>query len=362
MPPPMMTILAEDGSVAHARSIACQVGVRRLEARADFRPCRRHSRNRRSSGSRTPCSTSSRAAARRVHRGGAAAQLVVDAACRNRPRAAASRLLGDSSLLEARPPRSNSGELKPAYSQSTSHSRLPSSMKLAGSRSLWPNTISIGPTAPSSAPRAREIVAAWQGGGCRLRAACARSRARHGTPRTWRRAAQVLRNLAVTAPDHVDQALEIGRVAHVLRREGAALDEIEDQRCRALRAPRRGPSPRSCAARLAASSFARTTAVHRDVAADPHDVAAAAILDPEIVVGDAAGERLRLHRARPDRQLGDARRRPRRAVIRRSACASPLVRQAACRGRISRSAMMAMNAIASPATMPRPVSALVSAM
>src|SRR6476661_2373139 len=39
--------------------------------------------------------------------------------------------------------------------------------------------------------------------------------------------AQVLRNVLVTSPHHVDEALEIGRVAYVFRRERASLDEVE---------------------------------------------------------------------------------------------------------------------------------------
>ena len=43
--------------------------------------------------------------------------------------------------------------------------------------------------------------------------------------------------------------------------------------------------------------------------ADPHDVAASAILDREVLVGNAAGQRQRVHAPEPDRKRGDARRR-----------------------------------------------------
>ena len=113
----------------------------------------------------------------------------VDRRGRNRPPAAPRACVGGISLFEARPPRSKSGELKPAYSQSTSQSRLPSSMMFAASRSLWPKTRSIGPTARSSssacASRRRSCA---QVGARRLATACARSRGRRGTPRRARRA------------------------------------------------------------------------------------------------------------------------------------------------------------------------------
>ena len=70
--------------------------------------------------------------------------------------------------------------------------------------------------------------------------------------------AQILRNVPVAPPHHVDQAIEIRRIADVLRREGASLDEIEHENAR-LRMHHAGAKPARCAARLAANSFARTT-------------------------------------------------------------------------------------------------------
>src|SRR5262249_18505028 len=46
------------------------------------------------------------------------------------------------------------------------------------------------------------------------------------------RPAQISRNIPMTPPDHVDEALQISRTAHVLRREGAALDEVEHENAR----------------------------------------------------------------------------------------------------------------------------------
>jgi hypothetical protein len=50
-------------------------------------------------------------------------------------------------------------------------------------------------------------------------------------------------------------------------------------------------------------------AVNRDIAADTHHITAAAILDGEVLVGDAAGERQRVHAAEPDLEFRHARRR-----------------------------------------------------
>ncbi len=44
--------------------------------------------------------------------------------------------------------------------------------------------------------------------------------------------AQELRNVPVAPPHHVDQPLEIRRIAYVLGREGASLDEIEHENAR----------------------------------------------------------------------------------------------------------------------------------
>ena len=126
-------------------------------------------------------------------------------------------------------------------------------------------------------------------------------------PEHGARPAQELRNVAVTPPHHIDQALEIGRIAHVLRREGASLDEIEYHNARLCVHHAGG---QACQMRRAArSKLVRAHhAMNRDIAADPHDVAASAILHPEVLVGNAAGERQRLHPPEPDRELGDARR------------------------------------------------------
>ncbi|GIT57247.1 MAG: hypothetical protein Ct9H300mP18_06760 [Candidatus Neomarinimicrobiota bacterium] len=47
-------------------------------------------------------------------------------------------------MFEDNPPRSKRGELYPAYSQSITQRRDPSSKKFAGNKSLCPKTISYG--------------------------------------------------------------------------------------------------------------------------------------------------------------------------------------------------------------------------
>jgi hypothetical protein len=48
--------------------------------------------------------------------------------------------------------------------------------------------------------------------------------------------------------------------------------------------------------------------VNENIAADPHDVAASAILDREVLVGDSAGERHGIDTPEPDLKRRDARR------------------------------------------------------
>ena len=49
-------------------------------------------------------------------------------------------------------------------------------------------------------------------------------------------------------------------------------------------------------------------AVHEDIVPHPHDVAATAILDRKVLIGNSAGQRQRVHAPEPDRQRSDARR------------------------------------------------------
>jgi hypothetical protein len=94
----------------------------------------------------------------------------------------------------------------------------------------------------------------------------------------------------MTPPHHVDEALEICRVAHVLRSEGAPLDEIEHENAGlCVHHARAKARQMRC---LARSQFIGPhDAMDGNVAADPHHVAAPTILDDEVFVGDAAGER-----------------------------------------------------------------------
>ena len=126
----------------------------------------------------------------------------------------------------------------------------------------------------------------------------------------------------MTPPHHVDQPFEIGRVTHVFRREGASLDEVEDDNAgfgmhhaRAETGQMRG---------AARSQLVRAHhAVYEDVVADANDVTAAAILNREVLIGDAAGQRKRLNPPGPNRQRRDARGRTLSPRICAHACTLP---------------------------------------
>ena len=117
----------------------------------------------------------------------------------------------------------------------------------------------------------------------------------------------MLRNVTVTSPHHVDQALEVRRLAYVVRREGASLDEIEHENPR-LRV-HHGRAQTRQMRRPARSHFVRAHhPVNENIGSDPHHVAAAAILHREVLVGNSAGQRQRIDTPEPDRKPGDARR------------------------------------------------------
>jgi hypothetical protein len=92
---------------------------------------------------------------------------------------------------------------------------------------------------------------------------------------------------------------------HVLRLQGQALDEVEDEDAGLLvdHLGRDAGAGRGPARRLLGKAH---QAVLGHVRADPHDVAAAAVLDREVLVGHAAVERHGVDLAPPDRQGGDA--------------------------------------------------------
>src|SRR6476646_2251822 len=128
----------------------------------------------------------------------------------------------------------------------------------------------------------------------------------HPEHRSW--AAQVLWNVPVTSPHHVDEALEVGRVAHILRRECASLDEVEHENsglCVHHAGAQAGQMRRLARRQLVGAH----DPVNENIAPDPHDIAASSVFDRAILVGDSAGQRLRVHAAEPDRKRGDARRR-----------------------------------------------------
>ena len=117
----------------------------------------------------------------------------------------------------------------------------------------------------------------------------------------------MLRNVPVTSPHHVDEPLEVGRVADVLRREGASLDEVEHENAW-LCVHHAGAQTRQMGRTARCQLVRAHHPVNEDVVPHPHDVAASAILDREVLVGNSAGQRQRVHTPGPDRQRRDARR------------------------------------------------------
>ena len=149
MPPPMMTILAEAGrSVMAVSSEGGEGGVEPRPVLGSVGGIVEVDR-RMSLGDHAPQRLAQQR--RRRHRRRPPQQARVRRAARNTPRAAPRLAAASIPALDASPPRSKSGVLNPAYSQSTSQSRAPSSRMFAGSRSLCPKTSSTGPVAASSA-------------------------------------------------------------------------------------------------------------------------------------------------------------------------------------------------------------------
>ena len=163
----------------------------------------------------------------------------------------------------------------------------------------------------------------------------------------------------------LDDAREVLRVAHVLRREGAALDEVEHQHARlgVGDARRDAGGVRGAARRELVLAH---DAVRLVVAADPDDEFLAVVLDDEIDVGEPAAQIGRLDRVAPQGQRRGLP--PGRAdlPVERAAASlqpSPSLRfMRLAEPVIMRSAIMAIMATPSPATMPRPTSALASAI
>ena len=141
-------------------------------------------------------------------------------------------------------------------------------------------------------------------GACGRPRACGHSRGRPERPRNRRRAAEMARDLAVTATHEGRQAVEIAGIADVGGSERAAFDEVEHE-CALLGVADRGRQAGRMAARR---PHARTAQDHvlGDVAADADKVAPAGVGHGEVEVGDAACERLGGDGAGPDRQRGGA--------------------------------------------------------
>ena len=93
----------------------------------------------------------------------------------------------------------------------------------------------------------------------------------------------------MTSSHGFDEPLEVGRVADVLRREGASLDEIEHENAW-LCVHHAGAQTRQMR-RPARSQLIRAhDPMHEDVIPHPHDVAVSGILDREVLIGNSAGQ------------------------------------------------------------------------
>lgn len=90
----------------------------------------------------------------------------------------------------------------------------------------------------------------------------------------------------MTAAYEINQTIQIGRIAYVLRRQGAALDERSDQDT--VLGVNHGGTKSGCVCRKAGGEFMRPdNAVHWNVAAETRDKSLAMAFDDEILVGEA---------------------------------------------------------------------------
>jgi hypothetical protein len=131
-------------------------------------------------------------------------------------------------------------------------------------------------------------------------------------PEHEHRPAHVLRHLAMAALEQRQDAGEHRTLADLGRGQRAALDEAHDQDAGGSEhhLGRQAGGMRGAARRQLVEAH---HAMQRNVVADPHDEAPAAILDQEVGIGDAALERLRRYLAAPAGQGGG----PRQEVARR---------------------------------------------
>ena len=180
-------------------------------------------------------------------------------------------------------------------------------------------------------------------------------------PEHQRRAAQIFRHVAMYAPDKVDDGGHVFRFSYVFRLEGLALDKAQHQRPR-LRVHHFRRHTGFMGGAAGGQFVEAHHLMQRDIAADTYDIFPTRVLDNEIYVGNAARQRPRIDLALPAGQTLDERL-GRLAHIEALCSPSPRRRRIwPLPAAISRSAMMAMKATDRPAIMPRPVSALVSAI
>ena len=105
----------------------------------------------------------------------------------------------------------------------------------------------------------------------------------------------------MASPHRVDDAVEVGRFAHIRGLERASVHPSHHQRARLrMHDCRRDPGRMRRPGR--GQLVHAIHPVHRNVLADAHHVALAGVLDGEVDVGDPAAERLRRDIALPARE------------------------------------------------------------
>jgi hypothetical protein len=111
------------------------------------------------------------------------------------------------------------------------------------------------------------------------------------------------RHLPVTGANHINNAREHSRLTHILGCERAPIDPSHHQRPR-LPIYDLGRNPGGMCGALGRKLVCPCDAVHRTVVTDTRHEIAAAVMHDEVGVGDAATQRLGLHRTGPARKVG----------------------------------------------------------
>jgi hypothetical protein len=113
----------------------------------------------------------------------------------------------------------------------------------------------------------------------------------------------MLWNFGVGPPDQRQDALEHRRLAHVRRQQGSSFDELEHDRAR-LGVDHRRRDAGDLGGTRGGKLETAEHAMGLDVVADPDHQGPVAVLDPEVMIADAAAERFGLDLAAPAGERG----------------------------------------------------------